>query len=62
MTLLEQAQALLESPVTLETLNQLEALADKADGKEKEAIGDLIETAIIGAPVDVIEQYQASLI
>ncbi|CAM3679594.1 hypothetical protein VA7868_04212 [Vibrio aerogenes CECT 7868] len=61
MTLLEQAQALLEGPVTLQTLNDLETLSEQASGEEKEQIGDLIETAIISAPLDVIEQYQASL-
>ncbi|SHO58787.1 hypothetical protein VQ7734_04559 [Vibrio quintilis] len=62
MTLLEQAKQLLTAPVTRETLNQLEALADKARNEEAEQIGDLIEAALVSAPAEVLAQYQASLL
>ena len=60
MTLLEQAKQLLDKPVTLETLQTLESLSEKARGEEAEQIGDLIEAAVVAAPEEVYEQCLAS--
>ncbi|AMG01345.1 hypothetical protein [Vibrio harveyi] len=58
MTNLEQAMAILEKPITIEALQELDALCARSLGEEADRIGDLWEAALVQASADVAEEYQ----
>lgn len=61
MELLQQALALVNlDSVDLDTLNQYNALLDKAKGEEAQAIGDLYTSLISKADEDVYAEFVAA--
>ncbi|EGQ9150151.1 hypothetical protein VVYB158_15420 [Vibrio vulnificus CladeA-yb158] len=60
MSNLEKAMAILNSPVTVEALNELDALCASSRGDEAERIADLWEAALVQASQDVIDDYHAA--
>lgn len=61
MELLQQALALVNrDSVDLDTLNQYNALLDKAKGEEVQAIGDLYTSLISKADEDVYAEFVAA--
>ncbi|MDF5224806.1 hypothetical protein P3655_07240 [Vibrio parahaemolyticus] len=57
MNIYEQALELTRPPVTLENLQQYDALLSKAKGEEADRIGDLYTVLISQAAPEVYEQY-----
>lgn len=57
MTIYEQALELTTPPVTLENLQEYDALLSKSKGEEAERIGDLYTVLISHADPEVYEQY-----
>ncbi|EGR3968117.1 hypothetical protein NMS01_001536 [Vibrio cholerae] len=59
MSKLEQAQAILSKPLTLEALQALDDLCEQAIGQEAEQLGDLWEAAMASASPELFEEAQA---
>ncbi|MCR9664494.1 hypothetical protein [Vibrio parahaemolyticus] len=57
MTIYEQALELTRPPVTLENLQEYDALLSKAKGEEANRIGDLYTVLISQTDPEVYEQY-----
>lgn len=57
MTNLEKAMAILEKPITIEALRELDVLCARSLGEEADRIGELWEAALVQASTDVIEEY-----
>ncbi|EGR0523045.1 hypothetical protein EFU53_001257 [Vibrio cholerae] len=60
MSNLEKAMAILNSPITVDSLNELDALCASSLGEEAERIADLWEAALVQASQDVIDDYHAA--
>lgn len=62
MNNLEKAQALLNAPITADTLIELDKLCAASRAEEADRIGDLWEAALVQAEQEVIDDYHASVL
>ncbi|MCG6233101.1 hypothetical protein [Vibrio furnissii] len=62
MNNLEKAQQLLKSPITVETLLNLDNLCQQSHGAEADKIGDLWEAAMVQAEQEVIDEYHLQVL
>ncbi|MFL0917662.1 hypothetical protein ACJO10_12775 [Vibrio parahaemolyticus] len=60
MSNLEKAMAILNSPITVDSLNELDALCANSRSEEAERIADLWEAALVQASQEVIDDYRAA--
>lgn len=61
MKLYQQAEALLDKPVTLDSMHEWERLCKQARGKEADQIGEMYETLLDELPEDLFNAYMEEL-